>query len=416
MAEEATLPGSRYDSTTPVLLNLQSPTGTPRSSRLTSVTDPIGAVPRVSDQLAHFYPGLYDLSPSSHLSRFLKALLGDTGIGGVSKQYTVSRLHSVVMTTRYHDLDRFYGNLLGVRRMASEALGTNPYSEDSTPEEWEVIDARDAAYRSRVETFSRAVGLGATPDGMAALAQAITGVECRVHESYLDVDEEGSVPIPAPVTGRTYGDVEDDFGYYHAAGRGTYGDVEGGVAVFGGSGDSDSNRSEFVVSPKRSLSLEETYELSLVLRRFKPAGSLLRISPQGVPVHRPVIPRHVFADSTHWEVTAKVAPGKAVESAYGRSDGPGIPTSQPRSAFAGYQGEAWSFNGDVSTVFSYTIGTDGEVADRYNYQRVMVNKTPHDYVPANALASQQEILAGRMMSDGVATISPFSANRGVAVR
>lgn len=418
MAEEAVLPGSRYDSTNPVLLNLQSPTGTPRSSRLTSVTDPIGGVPRAADQLAHFWEGLYDLRPESHLSRFLKALLGDAGIGGVSKQYTVSRLHSVVMTTRYYDLDALYGSLLGVRRMASESLGNDPYTEDSTADEWAVIDDRDAAYRSRVEAFSRAMGLGATPDGMAALAQAITGVECRVHESYLDVDEAGSVPTPAPVTGRTYGDVEHDFGYYNAMGRGSYADIEGGFATFGGSGDFDSNRSEFVVSPKRALSLEETYELSLVLRRFKPAGSLLRIAPLGVPVHRPVIPRHVYADSVHWEVLAKVAPSKAVESAYSRSNGPGIPTSQPRAAFAGYQGEAWSFNADVSSVFSYTLGTGGEVKDKINYQRVVVNKVATDYQPARALASQQAILSGRLVSDGVAAISPFSStsSRRVAAK
>lgn len=413
MAEEGILPGSRYDSTNPVLLNLQSPTGIPRSSRLSSVTDPLGAVPRVADQLAHFWPGLYDLNPESHLSRFLKVLLGDSGIGAVAKQYTVSRLHSVVMTTRYNDLDRLYGGLLGMRRMASESLGTNPYTEDATPEEWEVIDARDSAYRSRVETFSRAMTLGATPEGMAALAQAVTGVECRVHEAYLDVDDEFSVPAPAPETGRTYGDVEDDFGFYGAMNRGSYADVEGGFAVFGGSGDTDSNRSEFIVSPKRMLSLEETYELSLVLRRFKPAGALLRISPQGVPVHRPIIPRHVYADSVHWEVSAKVAPKKDVESAYGRSLGPGVPTSQPRAAFSGYQGEAWSYNADVASVFSYTVGEDGEVSDRYNYQRVMVGDTPHDYVPAEALASQQAILSGRLVSDGVASATPFSSERGV---
>lgn len=416
MTEQATLPGSRYDSTNPVLLNLQSPTGVPRSSRLTSVTDPIGGVPRVADQLAHFWEGLYDLSPESHLSRFLKALLGDSGMGALTKQYTVTRLHSVVMTTRYHDLDRLYGGLLGMRRMASESLGINAYVDDATPEEWEVIDARDAAYRSRVETFSRAMTQGATAEGMAALAQAVTGVECRVHESYLDVDDEFSTPTPAPPTGRSYGDVQRDFGYYGAMNRGTYADIEGGFAVFGGSGDSDSNRSEFIVSPKRMLSLEETYELSLVLRRFKPAGALLRISPLGVPVHRPVIPRHVYADSVHWEVETKVAPNKDVESAYSRSEGPGVPVSQPRTAFSGYQGEAWSYNADVSSVFSYTVGTDGAVSDRYNYQRVMVHDTPHDYVPAEALASQQSILSGRLVSDGVASASPFSSERGVVYK
>ena len=111
-----------YDSTNPVLLALQAPTGLPRSSQLSTVTDPITATQRTSDRMRHFFPDVYDLSPESHLSRFVKVLIGDAGIGGLTKQYAVARQQSFLLTTRYNDLDRFYGAVLGFRRMSSETL------------------------------------------------------------------------------------------------------------------------------------------------------------------------------------------------------------------------------------------------------------------------------------------------------
>jgi hypothetical protein len=338
MAEQSIVPGSRYDSANPVLLNLQAPTGVPRSSRLASVSDPLGATPPLGSRLDHFWPGLYDLSPESHLSRLLNAILGDAGIGAVSKQFTVSRLQSMVMTTRYLDLDRLYGGLLGMRRMAVENLGMDPYVDGATPAEWEVIDAKDAAYRSRVEAFSRALSMGPTPDGMAALAQAVTGVECVVHESYLDADDTaGPGDNPAPPGGRTYGEVETSFIYYGFM-RNTYADIE-----------------------------------------------------------------------------AKVAPLKAVENAYSRTSGAGVPTAQARPAFSSYQGEDWYFNGDVASVVSYTM-VNGEIMDRYDYQRVTTGSVSKDYTPNLALTDQQAINAGRVMASGALATSPFTPDRGVPVK
>lgn len=399
--------GSRYADGTPMLLDLQAPTGMPRSALLDSVTDPISPTPRAADRLAHFFEGVYDLSPESHLSKLLKVILGDAGIGILSKQYTAARLQSIILTTRYGDLDRIYGALLGMRRMASEMLGSSPYVEDATPDEWDVIDARDAGYRSRVETFSRAIALGPTPAGMAALAQAVTGVECRVHEAYLDIDE-GTLAVEPPTQPRTYGGVEQDFRYYGAM-RGSYADIEGGAAAYGGS--LDSNRALFTVTPTRALTLEETYELTRVLNRFKPAGALLKVSPHGVEIHRPVKVRHAYADSVYWEVSTKVAPKKDVEAAYLRTSGAGVPTVQPRPVFAAYQGEAWSYNKDVSQVLSYTLDDAGEVRDQYNYERVTSGRTSVDYTPSKAIADPTRILLGRAASDAVLTSSPYPAER-----
>ena len=413
MFTESIVPGSRYASDDPALLNLQAPTGIPRSSRLASVTDPISMVPAIDDQLAHFWPGLYDLSPESHLSRFLKVILGDAGSGSGSKQFTAARLQTMVATSRYLDLDRLYGSLMGVRRMASEdLLGINPYFDDATPEEWNVIEARDAAYRARVEAFSRSIALGATPAGMAAIASAIVGIECRIHETYLDIDEGSTAgSVPAPVGGRTYAEVESGFIYYGNM-RGSYANIEGGASPFGGGGDLDHNRAVFIVTPKRLLTLEETYELTRVLSRFKPAGTLLRIEPNGVPIHRKVNVRHAYADSTYWEVNAKVAPTKKTEPLYDRTAGPGVMMAQPRPAMSGYQGEAWSYNADVASVVSYTVDETDTVTGGYNYQRLTVNGVEQDFTPNLAVMPQEAILRGRAVSPGVLSSSPYRTYRG----
>lgn len=402
-----------YDSTNPVILELQAPTGLPRSSQLSTVTDPLSTTQRASDRMRHFYPDLYDLSPESHLSRFVKVLLGDAGIGGLSKQFAVARQQSLLLTTRYNDLDRFYGAALGFRRMSSETLDISPYTADATPEQWDLMDARDAAYRARIEAFARSLPLGGTPAGMVALAESVLGSKCRITETYTLIDEGNTANpggAPAPAGARTYGDVEKDFGYYTQADRGSYADIEGGHGTFGRT--TTSNRSEFIITPLRQITAEEDYEVTRVLSRFKPANSLLTVTSTGLELHLPVTLRQVYADSTYWEVSTKVAPATpAVSSAYKVVNADQSAAIQPRPAFSGYQGEAWSYNGDVASTVSYSEHADGTLKDKYNYQRVIQAGRWVDYTPDKALTSQTRLLLGRSVSDGVLVSAPYAGDR-----
>ena len=404
-----------------VLLALQADPSLPTPVGTTAITDPLSPPARSADLLDHFFEAVYDKRPESHLSRFLKALLGDSGAGQLRKRYIVARMQQVLLTTHFTDLDSLYGALFGFRRLTGEWLDFDPYFDTATPEEWDAIHARDASYRNRVEQFSRALPLGATKAGMEAVASALLGgVECTVYETYMLVDENGSNPggAPPPVGARTYGDVQSEFRYYGEMQRGTYGDVEGGTGSFGRT--TSQNRSEFIVRPKRGLSLEETYELIRVLNRLKPAEALLTVDPQGVAVHTPVPLRAVAADSTYWEVETRVAPAEPVSSAYLRPPPKGstTPLAQPRPAFSGYQGEAWSYNSDVTRVSSYTEEPEHhDLLQSRNYQRVMRGDTAVDYTADRALMDPARILLGRYVSDGVLVSAPYAPSRlGVTVK
>lgn len=387
-----------------VLLALQAPTGIPRSSTLATTTDPANPPRRSADLLSHFYEAIYDLSPESHLSRFLKVLLGDAGIGSLRKRYIVARMQSVLLTSRYQDLDKFYGNLFGFQRLAREVLTTSPYFM-ATPDEWDIIDSRDSSYRARVEQFSRSLHLGATPMGMAGVSSALLGgAEVRVYETYSFVDQNEETPGYDPLaTGNTYGDIEADYSSYEVLQAGTYADIEGGSGGYGRT--TSDNRSEFIVRPKRAITLEETYELVKVLQRLKPAQALLTIDARGVGIHRPTLLRNVSADSVYWEVEAKVAPRKDVVGAYDRAETDTVAAAMPRAAFNGYQGEAWSYNADIAAFSSYTEDADGRVLTRYDYERVDLMDRTIDYPPNKGLADQTALLLGRYASDGVLAIN-----------
>lgn len=135
-------------------------------------------------RLAHFPEAGYDIRHTSHLSRFMKAMLGDTGTGGLRKRYLMSRLQTSLHGSHFLDLDRFYGALFGFTRLTGEAYSTNPYTEGKTADEWEEIHTKDASYRSRIAKFARAINMGATPDGMEAAAEAVLSVDCEVIETF----------------------------------------------------------------------------------------------------------------------------------------------------------------------------------------------------------------------------------------
>src|SRR5699024_9504627 len=142
-------------------------------SRLRRVTDPISNAPPSSVRMRHFFDGLYDLSAESHLSRFCKVLLGDAGAGYLQQVYLYARTQSVLATMRFSDLDAFYGDVLGLERMSWERTDPARYLTANTPSEWDEIEARDAAYRARIEAFSRSLGMGGTPSGLIGVATAL---------------------------------------------------------------------------------------------------------------------------------------------------------------------------------------------------------------------------------------------------
>ncbi len=391
-----------------ILMALQDPNGGLKSPQMTSVTDPINNRVRAADRMAHFFEGLYDTSAESHLTRFVKTLLGDAGAGGVAKQYTVARLQSVLTTMRYNDLDSFYGTVFGIKRMSDETLGINPFTDTASDADWEEIEARDSGYRSRIEAFSRAIALGATVAGMEGAAFALTGVECRVIENYLTLDEGDVLAPPTAPVARIYETVERDFESYGLMDNYNYASIESGKGVFGDYGDV--NRTRFTIIPKEHLSLERIRMLSIVLDRLKPLGSLIVVSPEGAITHRGVPVRHAYADSVYWKVTAKKAPS-AIEAKY--TNAPvGQFTPAKRPVFSAYQGEAWSYNSEVTKVTAYVL-QDNSVVASTNHQTIKTirpgTKSPVTltYAPEEAILPTSRLIQGRAASDAIMLTDAF---------
>lgn len=407
--------GASYLDTSEILA-LQAPlVGLPSSSQLSQVTDPLLPTSNTSVNLSHFYPDLYDLSPESHLTRLLNVLLGDAGVGQLRKWYQTNHMQSVVLTAKYSDLDLFYGALLGVGRLTDEVLDLDPYTDTADPSEWAEIDDRDATYRSRIEAFSRAIGQTGTPNGIVAMAQAITGMDCSLYETYMLVDQNsGSNPggAPSEIGARTYQAVEDDFIYYSAMEKGTYADIEGGSGSFGRT--TTQGRNEFVIQPRGPISAEMLYHLTLIMSRMKPAEALLTVDPNGVAIQTPITIPSVQADSIYWEVSTKVAVTPAKASNYLKADPNGLPVVQPRPALSAYQGEAWSYNGDIVSTQAYAESTTGAKVPGTDYEVRSVNGKIVNYGPEKGVASVSAITLGKASASGQLVSAPFVAARSTA--
>lgn len=388
----------------PVLLALQAPVGLPRSSRLTYSTGLLAPPRLLSEIMEHFFESVYDTRSESHLSRFVKVLIGDAGAGLLRKRYIYRHLSSVLATTNFLDLDSLYGEVFGFGRLSSENLGIDPAHTTADTDEWESIYARDAAYRSRLQQFSQAVNLCPTPDGVLGIAHAVLGAECRLYETYALVDDHFVAPLAPVYVANTYGDLRDQYVSWGVLDTKTYRRLEGQNVTFG---STDSiNRSEFTIRPTRAITPEEQYKLTIALNRLKPANTLVTVDPQGVEIHRPLTLRGVSADSTYWLVRSKVAPKPDKAHVYQRHT-PDTAIEQPKVAFAHYQGEAWSYNSDVAIVRSYAERPDGHVVHRINYQRATVNNQAIDFSPDKALTDADALLLGRYASEGI-LVSPVT--------
>lgn len=366
------------------ILARQTKEGTPKPGGVQRGTDLILPPERVANRLRHFAEEVFDTTPESHISRFMKVLLGDAGAGQVRKRITVTRLQQALQGTHFFDLDRFYGALFGLRRNSYERYLTNPYADTAVGEVWQEIRGKDTSFRSRIEQFGRAITYGATPTGIELAAEAVLSVDCDILESYYQADAGF----------RTYDELEGT----------PYSDMEG-VSYEELQGDPlprlESQRRLFTVRPKRLITLEEAYNLSRVLDRLKPADSRYEVESQGIPVHLPAALRGFYADSNYWEVMRYVAKDQTGETAI----------EQTRPPFSEYQGEAWSYNGVVAGASAYTLDSEGAPTSMPTQRVVFGDGSFYDYAAAAAVMPQRYVQAGRSVSDGILVSHPYSAVR-----
>jgi hypothetical protein len=410
------------------LLQLQTISSNPMINELPTATGMVLPDVATYDRLSHFPEDLYDLRAESHLVRFLKVLMGESGVGVLRKRYLLCQLEQALDSTHFYDLDRFYGALFGARRGILGALPVDPMESVCTPDGWDEVHEYDARFRERIIKLARAITLGGTPMGMQALAEALTQVECDVYEVWSILDSYG----PAGLA-RTYGEVEIDFGTYGGMAPFTWAQIENNIKV--GNLGLDA-RNEFVVRPKTVYNTsdpadarrraEDLYGVHRVIHTLKPAFSIATIDDQGIAVHREVPIAGVWADSEFWEVVSRVLPDEGMDEIYRllytaydkRAVPTGIQRVQPRPPFTASQGQQWSYTGEVTGVSSfssvlanYNISVPPNLSS-VNYDTVKYyDGKSISYRPEYALIDPRQALVSQTAGEGSVTAHPYSGVR-----
>ena len=301
------------------VLPLQVLTSQPTLPTLEQQTNMVSADRSTAERMTHFDPDLYDVRDTSHLSRFMRALLGDAGVGQLHKRYTLTRLESTLDGTNFYDLDGFYGSIFSIPRRPGETLPVDPMTANATPDQWDAILASDASYRERIKALAASLPMAGTVDGIRAAAEAITEVECDVYETWLLI-ESGYTAY----AGDTYAQVEARGTYGALEAMGTYADISGESQV-GQAGVV--NYDEVFVRPKKDYSslgsprdvakaqAMDATDVTRVLNKIKPAGVLMTVQADGIALNIPVKISGLYADSENWEVIRKVTPTSLLDDA-----------------------------------------------------------------------------------------------------
>lgn len=443
----------------PSVLGLQVPATQPLPAGTDSAPNLITPDLLVPAQLKNFPSNVYDTSPTSLLTHFMQALLGAAGGGQLRMRQLVARLQQAITSTRFYDLDGFYGALFGAQRgpggtlppNPNTGLPVNPYTDLASPDAWDEIEALDADYRERIIQLARAITLGGTVPGLQALAEAVTGVTCQVYEIWRLLDNaEGPIPgaqIWQQVTATypTWGAIPSSQ---------TWQGVEGVVSFTGLLGGQ--SPTEVVIQPRRSYSSSvadqvlqgsDTFGILSVVEVLKPAGVLVTVDTTGPQVTVPAAPSAAWSPSEYWEVIPIVTPPdvtvaayQAIANSYQGTNAGELPAGSyitPVPPITRSQGAQYSYAGDVTTVTAAATEatTDGPVViDGQDFQTVVfpgtgdrpvgpIRLTPVlspaqtvQYLPSQAIMPPQHGATARTSSPVTVKSAPYSGPRTPVVR
>lgn len=385
------------------------------ASGVFTTTDPIIPDTTVAYRLRHLDPDIYDLRDSSHLMKLMKVLLGGNGAGALRKQTAVARMQSMLSGTHFLDLDHFYGALFGLRRASVEVYDDtafDPYRGSADSATWDEIQAKDSAYRDRIVKFAKGIGLGATYVGVKAMVEAITGSDCEIYESWSWVDDSNNLTM-VPVSTYTYGGLAltvDNWAALEARPWNAWG---GGLNLFA-SRTGQKTRSDFVIQVKGDLSEADKYEITRIMNVFKPLGTQFTVNNQGAAIHQTADIRSVSASSEYWEVISRTTPNPALKKSVSAFYNTQAET-QARPAHSRYQGEGWSYNGEVIAVNSYLLGEGpAPLTSSDNEVVAFGDGTSRTYVAADGVMTSAQAHSIRLSDDAILTSNSYAPSRGSA--
>ena len=427
------------------VLPLQVLTSQPTLPTLEQQTNMVSADRSTAERMTHFDPNLYDTRDTSHLSRFMRALLGDAGAGQLHKRYTLTRLESTLDGTNFYDLDGFYGSIFSIPRRPGEVLPVDPMTSNATSDQWDAIMTSDASYRERVKALAASLPMAGTVDGIRAAAEAVTEVECDIYETWLLIESGYTSYV-----GDTYGQVEAHGTYGALEALGSYGAISGESQV-GQAGVV--NYDEVFIRPKKDYSslvsprdvaqakAMDATDLTRVLNKIKPAGVLMTVQTDGIALNMPVKISGLYSDSENWEVVRKVTPTSLLDDA----DNPylqtavvapvannGQPQLMPIPPFSASQRYEWYYNASIGWVRGYEYNFWQSLEDGNNYNpyspvvpgRGMLvndnwdtipppNPTGHtiSFIPGWGLADPLSLVTSHTSMDSVLQAHPYSGPR-----
>jgi hypothetical protein len=399
-------------STDLMTLQLESTAVEAASPTLITTTNPLLPDRLITSRLSHMDPDIYDLSPSSHLMKLLKVLMGNAGAGALRRQFTQSRMANSFSGMHFLDLDHFYGALFGIQRTNVELqidTGFNPYVDATDGATWDDIHSRDASYRDRIQKFANAIYLGGSYAGLRAMVSALTEADCEIYESWEWIDEQDAGIGVLPLQNYTYTFLQTNL-TYGAMQPQTWGFWGGGSSNIFSGRTGQKNRSEIIIQPHRILTADETYEIVRVIDVFKPAGTNFTINSSGIGIQTPLEIRDVAASSEYWDITVSLIPNPDLAlSPYPAQTSPCV-----RPAFSQYQGGSWNYNADLSTVSSYTMENGVVTGSPDDETIVFTDGTSRVYGSSNAVMTAAQAASAELVSDGVLSASPYAPARSVA--
>lgn len=456
---------AQYDPSTPSVDGLERATNLLVPDYLTSV------------RLSHLPGDLYDLRPHSHLVRFIRALMGDSGAGGQRKRYLIARFQAAFTSTHFYDLDRFYGAIFGTNRLRHERLKFNPFTDNATSEEWEKIHTADARFRERVFALAKAIPMGATKPGLKTAAEAIVGAPCEVIEDWARIDylHGHGYKTEEDFEGFTWSQIQSFGSWNQVVAQGSYADLSGvnppilltqreyrhflpdGISTWdlveniGPWGpnplDADqanvetrrqvlpvsiNDRGGVLVRPLkaypddergRSEKAQDEQALRRVLNVLKPTNVKIKIDMEADGLYSEKAIAQVYSDSDYFEIVQHVSPSSLVQSSLyplsPQQQADGMSTAQtrilPRPPFSAVQSAEWNYANEVIAVRSYAEqDTTQVVIDGEAYDRVTdIYGHVTDFSGEKGVLEPRAAEAGRLSNDTSLVNHPYASDRQV---
>jgi hypothetical protein len=343
-------------------INGQIASGAPVPTGLSPVTAPLLPDQGVLTQMANFPAQTYKLTLGSSIVKLMSTMVGPSGGGQLRQRSLVNRLRSSVSSTYYTDLDNSLGAVLGISRQLGESLPFNPYTTaapSTGPLSWLAMAEADATYRDRLFQVLRAVSTyGPTALGIQLIAESFLLAPVEVQEYYRGHSTSSITANPS-------------LAYY------------------------------ITVTPHVNPTPQQRYGLMKILNKIKPALSTITLAPApAVDPYLQVPIGGAWASSFYWEVQSI----SSAPSIYGS-------VAVPQYAFGSSQAAAWTVNGWVSGVLSYSQNTDGTLNTPTDFEQVTwADGTITNYMPIYAMAPASEAVLGTMVVPGNASANPINSD------